>query len=191
MQIIFPLSKWIPASNGFHFRTPSAFYRRNEFPHPMGFIAERAQQLIRVWQHSADKCTREKRWMPASNAVHSRSATYAAAKSKNSQRKSDRESFPLKWTPASNGIHSGAPVETNVHRAAKAQSALPFGISLSEKASQPGIKVSKYRSSEMNSRVQWVSFSGNGRFMRAKVVIIVSSWWNHHVISIFPFKDLS
>lgn len=107
----FWLSKWIPASNGFHFRTPSAFQRRNEFPHPMGFIAERAQQLIRVWQHSADKCTREKRWIPASNGVHSRSATYTAAKFKNAQRKSDRESFPLKWTPASNGIHSGAPVE--------------------------------------------------------------------------------
>lgn len=134
-------SRWISASNGVHSTKPiksspehgnidaDHFGCRNEFPRPMGFIFAHLQYSDagmnsrtqwgslpsatnnRVWQHSADKCTREKRWIPASNGVHSRSATYAAAKSINSQRKSDRESFPLKWPPASNGIHSGAPVE--------------------------------------------------------------------------------
>lgn len=51
-----------------------------EFPRPMGFTSRRARQLIRAWQrkrHPKMQFVVNRRWIPASNGVHSSSSAAA------------------------------------------------------------------------------------------------------------------
>lgn len=127
-----PSPEWTPASNGVHCRVRSP-----------------TAQPSSAYVNLHPQC--KKRWISASNGVHSRTTIHATTKSKNSQ-------HVYKWPEKLSSHELPCPMgfilvhqyKFKVHRVIftrrrRNQLYHSFGISLSEKASQPGIEISKHR----------------------------------------------